>query len=103
VRAWLLVIAWAAVIFAFSSVPNLSMLRKLAHAAEFAVLGALLVRAPGREGPAWTLGVLYSASDELRRRVVAGRNAAPFDVVIDAADVGLGMLVGRARWLRATM
>jgi VanZ family protein len=49
------------------------------------------------------LGVLYSASDELRRRVVAGRNAAPFDVVIDAADVGLGMLVGRARWLRATM
>jgi hypothetical protein len=71
VRAWLLVIAWAAVIFAFSSVPNLSMLRKLAHAAEFAVLGALLVRAPGREGPAWTLGVLYSASDELRRRVVA--------------------------------
>ena len=44
---------WAALIFAFSSVPDLGtglggwdvVLRKIAHAAEYAVLGALLLRA----------------------------------------------------------
>src|SRR5687767_882944 len=52
-RLWLPVVVWAGVIFAFSSVPDLGtglggwdlVLRKLAHAAEFAVLGALLARA----------------------------------------------------------
>ena len=107
-RAWLPVIAWAAVIFAFSSIPSLStglgtwdlVLRKLAHAAEYAVLGALLMRAVGREGPAWALGVLYAASDELHQHFVAGRHAAPLDVVIDAAGVALGVLVWRTFWLR---
>jgi len=50
---WLPVLAWAALIFALSSVPSLStglglwdlVLRKLAHAGEYAVLGALLARA----------------------------------------------------------
>jgi hypothetical protein len=46
------------VIFGFSSIPSLGdglgtwdlVLRKLAHAAEYAVLGALLMRAAGPEG-----------------------------------------------------
>ena len=50
-RLWLPVVAWAALIFAFSSVPDLGtglggwdlVLRKIAHAAEYAILGALLV------------------------------------------------------------
>ena len=54
---WLPVVAWAGLIFALSSVPDLGtglgtwdlVLRKLAHAAEFAVLGLLLLRALGRE------------------------------------------------------
>ena len=53
-RLWLPVVAWAAVIFAFSSVPDLGtglggwdlVLRKIAHAAEYAVLGALVAVAP---------------------------------------------------------
>ena len=57
-RLWLPVVAWAALIFAFSSVPDLGtglggwdlVLRKIAHAAEYALLGALLVRATGRAG-----------------------------------------------------
>ena len=105
VRAWLPVIAWAAVIFAFSSVPGLAtglgtwdlVLRKLAHAAEYALLGALLMRAVGREWPAWALGVLYAASDELHQHFVAGRHGAPLDVAIDAAGVALGVLVWRLR------
>ena len=52
-RLWAPVVLWAAVIFAISSVPDLGtglgtwdlVLRKLAHAGEFAVLGALLLRA----------------------------------------------------------
>ena len=50
---WALVVAWAAVIFAFSATPNLStglggwdlLLRKLAHMAEYAALAILLLRA----------------------------------------------------------
>ena len=50
--AWLPVIVWAGVIFAFSSVPSLGtglgtwdlVLRKLAHVSEYAVLGLLLAR-----------------------------------------------------------
>src|SRR5215831_792440 len=52
-RLWLPVVAWALVIFALSSVPHLgtdlgvwdTILRKLAHTFEYAVLGALLTRA----------------------------------------------------------
>ena len=52
-RAWAPVIAWAAVIFAFSSIPSLGtglglwdlVLRKLAHITEYAILGVLLFRA----------------------------------------------------------
>ena len=47
------VVLWAAVIFAFSSIPSLGtglgtwdlILRKIAHLSEYAILGALLVRA----------------------------------------------------------
>ena len=80
-RLWLPVVAWAALIFAFSSVPDLGtglggwdlVLRKLAHAAEYAVLGALLVRATGRAGLAFALGALYAVSDEVHQSFVPGR------------------------------
>ena len=58
VRLWLPVLAWAGLIFALSSVPDLGtglgmwdiVLRKIAHAAGYAVLGALLVRPLPRPG-----------------------------------------------------
>ena len=58
---WLPVLAWAAVIFAFSSIPSLSsglgvwdtVLRKGAHITEYAVLGALLYRALGLMPPSF--------------------------------------------------
>jgi VanZ family protein len=105
VRNWLPVVAWAAVIFAFSAVPDLGtglggwdlVLRKLAHATEYAILGALLVRATGRAGVAFGLGVIYAVSDEVHQSFVTGRHGAPLDVAIDA----LGVAVGIALWLSA--
>ena len=99
VRLWLPVVAWAAVIFAFSSVPDLGtglggwdlVLRKIAHATEYAVLGALLVRATGRVWLAFALGTLYAMSDEVHQTFVAGRHGSPLDVAIDAVGVAVGI------------
>jgi VanZ family protein len=104
VTVWLPVFAWAAVIFAFSSIPSLSsglgawdtVLRKCAHVTEYAILGALLYRAFGREAPALAAGIAYAATDELHQHFVRGRHASPVDVAIDAVGLALGMLV----WLR---
>jgi VanZ family protein len=100
---WLPVLAWAAVIFTLSSIPSLStglggwdtVLRKGAHLTEFAILGALLLRALGRETPALAAGIAYAATDELHQHFVRGRHAAPLDVLIDAVGVALGILVLR--------
>jgi VanZ family protein len=106
-RLWLPVALWAAVIFTVSSIPSLGtglgtwdlVLRKLAHTAEYALLGALLVRALGRPPPALALGVLYAASDELHQHFVPGRRGAPLDVLIDAVGVTLGV----AAWISFTV
>jgi VanZ family protein len=96
---WLPVIAWAAVIFALSSIPSLStglgfwdtLLRKGAHVTEYAILGALLLRALGRQTPAVAAGIAYAATDELHQHFVRGRHASPLDVAIDAVGITLGV------------
>ena len=103
-RFWFPVVAWAALIFVFSSVPDLGtglggwdlVLRKLAHATEYAVLGALLVRATARPGLAFGLGVLYAISDEVHQVFVQGRHGSPIDIAIDAVGVALGIAVWHA-------
>ena len=104
---WGPVAAWASLIFTFSSIPDLGtglgsadlVLRKLAHFAEFAVLGALLLRAVGREAAAAVLGSLYAATDEVHQMFVPGREAAPLDWAIDTAGVVAGVfLVAWRRW-----
>jgi VanZ family protein len=99
--AWAPVVVWAAVIFAFSSVPSLStelgtvdtILRKLAHLAEYAVLGALLCRALRRPGLAILAVTLYAVSDEVHQTFVEGRVGAPLDVGIDAVGAAVGVLL----------
>jgi hypothetical protein len=96
---WLPVVAWAAVIFTLSSIPNLStglgfwdtLLRKGAHMTEYAILGALLVRALGRKTPALAIGIAYAATDELHQHFIRGRHASPLDVLIDAVGVAAGL------------
>ncbi len=106
-RLWLPVVGWAALIFALSSIPHLGtglgtwdlVLRKLAHASEYAVLGVLLLRATGRAGLAFVLATLYAVTDEIHQMFVRGRHGSPLDVAIDAAGVAVGLLVWQ--WARA--
>jgi VanZ family protein len=99
---WLPVVAWAALIFALSSIPSLGTglglwdlaLRKLAHLTEFAILGLLLARAL-RDLPAFAAGVAYAVTDEVHQHFVEGRLGAPVDVAIDAAGVLIGIVAYR--------
>ena len=98
---WGPVVVWAAVIFGLSSIPALStglgiwdeILRKAAHMTEYAVFGALLLRALRRELPAIALGLLYAASDEVHQHFVRGRHPSPFDFAFDACGLALGLLL----------
>jgi VanZ family protein len=100
---WLPVVLWAGLIFTLSSIPDLGtglggwdlVLRKAAHAAEFAVLGFLLLRALGRELPALAAGIAYAASDELHQTFVPGRQGSLLDVFLDAIGVAVGVYVAR--------
>jgi VanZ family protein len=101
---WAPVVLWAAVIFAFSSVPSLgtdlgvwdTVLRKCAHATEYAIFALLLYRAIGRDLPAFMIGLTYAVTDEIHQAFVRGRHASPFDVAMDAAGLALGLLVVHA-------
>jgi VanZ family protein len=105
---WAPVVLWAAVIFTLSSIPSLgtglgvwdTVLRKGAHLSEYALLAVLLLRALGRELPAFLLGLAYAGTDELHQHFVRGRHASPFDVAVDATGLALGLLVlqARSRW-----
>jgi VanZ family protein len=100
---WAPVVAWAGLIFGLSSISDLGtglgtwdlVLRKIAHAGEFAVLGFLLLRALRREGVAIALGIAYAISDEVHQHLVPGRVGSPVDVLIDAVGVVAGVYIGR--------
>ena len=100
--AWLPVLVWAGVIFAFSSVPSLGtglgtwdlLLRKVAHLSEYALLGLLLARATRRPSVALVLAAAYAVTDEVHQTFVEGRHGAPLDVGIDT----LGAFVGVCVW-----
>ena len=92
-----------AVIFAFSAQPDLStglgtwdtVLRKLAHMAEYGLLWVLWWRALGYRHAGWAVAITlaYAATDELHQSFVEGRHASVADWAIDAAGVGLAALV----------
>ena len=102
---WLPVLVWAAVIFAFSSIPSLNsglgtwdyVLRKCAHMTEYAILAVLLLRATRSYGWAFALAVAYAATDEFHQTFVRGRHGTPLDVAIDAAGALIGLLLWRTK------
>jgi VanZ family protein len=106
VSLWLPVVAWAALIFTLSSIPDLGtglgtwdlVLRKLAHAGEYAILAGLLLRALRRPAASVMLGIAYAVSDELHQHFVPGRQASPLDVAIDALGVLVGVALARRWW-----
>lgn len=72
--------------------------RKCAHAAEYAVLGMLLMGAISEEkfrkkqiGICFGIGVCYAAIDEFHQLFVAGRAGRVTDVLIDSVGVTIGI------------
>jgi hypothetical protein len=103
-------VAWAGVIFAASSRPDLRVsdddltdliLRKLAHMLVFGVLAVLVARAITLAGPsrlrvlaaAWLLTLAYAASDEWHQTFVQGRAGAPRDVAIDMLGATIALVL----------
>jgi VanZ family protein len=98
---WAPVVLWAGVIFVLSAIPSLSTglgtwdlaLRKGAHLAEYAILGALLVRALRSAPLALLAGSAYAATDEVHQVFVSGRQGSALDWLIDTIGVAAGTLV----------
>ncbi len=115
---WLPVIVWMGVIFIGSSIGKVpqvgdetfdGLVHRAAHMLEFAVLGALVLRAVSHGGPVSkreiiiTLIVigLYGASDEFHQRYTPGRSSEGVAVLFDVAGGALGAWAWQ-RWSRRT-
>ena len=113
---WLPVVVWMGVIFAGSSISKVQQVgdetldglaHRAAHLLEFAVLGALLLRATSKGGPVSkreiiiTLIVigLYGVSDEFHQRFTPGRSSDGSTVLFDMAGGVIGVWVWQ-RWAR---
>jgi VanZ family protein len=113
IKWWLPVIVWMSAIFIGSSIGSVprvgdkttdGLMHRAAHVLEFAVLGALVLRALSKDQPATrremilTLIVitLYGASDEFHQRFTPGRSAEGVSILFDA--VGGAMGVWAYRW-----
>jgi VanZ family protein len=101
VTVWVPVLAWAALIFALSSLPNLStaegwlgdVLSSGAHAVEYAIFGALLMRALDARLLAFVAGFAYAITDEVHQSFVPGRIASGVDLLVDAIGLVAGIVL----------
>jgi len=121
-RAWILVVAYLVLIFGVSSIPQASLSHscikvsdKLAHAAEYAGFGLLLMfalRGSLKRAPRWVLmlavvvlGAAVGVLDEVYQITVPGREGDVLDWLADvfgvvlgiAAAVGLDTMIARKR------
>ena len=116
VLLWLPVVVWMGVIFigsAIGRVPQVGdetldgLVHRAAHVLEFAVLGALLLRATSNGRPVSkreiviTLMVigLYGVGDEFHQRFTPGRNSEGRAVLFDVAGGAIGVWAWY-RWTR---
>ena len=105
---WLPVIVWAGLIFYLSSIPDLrspfnefwdTVLRKIAHMAEFCILFLLLFRAldnlSKKRKIFWALlfSILYAFSDEWHQKFVFGRVSSLIDISIDSFGAIIGCII----------
>jgi VanZ family protein len=109
---WLPVIAYAFLIFLFSSFSHVALPEnlqfrfwdKFAHASEYTVFGFLLFRTLKSvewKHPiiwAWGLGTIYGISDEIHQMFVPGRLCQVWDGIADSVGILLGVLI--FRWFR---
>ena len=114
VMRWMMAVAWMGVIFTLSAQSGLPsapdelldlIMKKGAHALEYALLAVLLLRAlHPTEAPSprklllpLLVAALYAASDELHQSFTANRHPSLSDVGIDAFGACLGLVVYAAR------
>src|SRR5262245_14416546 len=111
VLRWIPAIVEMVVLFILSATPNLRIsqdpsldhvLRKLGHAAAYALLAVLVAWAMGglrgdpRRAPlAFGIVVAYAITDEIHQAFTATRSPSALDVAVDAAGAGIGVLVYR--------
>ncbi len=117
--AWVFLFGWMGLIFLLSNQPSLPqapdirvdiILKKLAHAAAYALLFLLWARAlnsiPSFSSKwvlvlALGLTICYAISDEWHQTFVPGRHGQPADVLIDSAGALLAfILAGRSSILK---
>jgi VanZ family protein len=99
--AWTPVVLWAGLIFALSAIPDLgtglgaldTLLRKLAHTAEYAIMGGLIFRASRSAPAAFLLASAYAVTDEFHQTFVTGRHGSPVDWMIDSVGALIGVVV----------
>lgn len=113
-RAWILAVAYLALIFGVSSIPQnplshtcVKISDKVAHLAEYAGFGLLLtvaLRGTLVRAPRWVLiavvvivGAGVGALDEIYQLTVPGREGDGLDWVADVVGVLIG--TGMASWL----
>lgn len=103
IKLWLPVFIWCAVIYYFSSMPELKsslpsqwdlILRKIAHITEYAILTILFFRAAAqnlsfRKSIAYSVifSITYALTDEYHQLFVFGRFGSLKDVVIDSLGI----------------
>ena len=100
---WLPVFLWAVVIFALSSIQQITVAefflwdfaaKKVAHLAEYAVLYALFLRATEKNWVlSFVLTMIYAATDEIHQSFVPGRNAAVYDLAFDFSGAAISAYV----------
>ena len=115
IKAWLPVVAWAVVIFLFSSISTGSasriywqdfIIKKTAHVAEYGLLSLLIYRAfrlngmERRKAVRWAIAmsVSYGISDEFHQSFTPGREPAIRDVIFDTIGAVLSITV-LLKWL----
>ena len=100
---WPPVFLWAVVIFALSSISQITVAefflwdfaaKKVAHLAEYAVLYALFLRATEKNWVlSFALTMIYAVTDEIHQSFVPGRNAAVYDLVFDYSGAAISAYV----------
>jgi hypothetical protein len=113
-KNWGPVVGWCGVIFGMSAIPSLStgwgvydtILRKMAHMVEFALLAALVWRALRHTAPlparslflySFLFAAIYAFSDEWHQAFVPGRTPAFTDVGFDSVGA-LTICVLQKKW-----
>lgn len=103
VGRWLPVFLWALVIFALSSIKQVTVseffiwdfvAKKIAHVGEYSILFALFFRATKSNYPlSFALTMLYAVSDEIHQSFVPGRTAAVYDLGFDFSGASIAAYV----------